>query len=154
GPCMLTLDAPRDAAASFTRANVLTVNVAGDGMGKVVSTPPGIDCSSGSTQGCTFGFSDRISQVSLTVTPAAGSSFAGWSFGGCNGPPYTHTCPAPLGSNGSTVTVSFSAWQALQPYPSAVAALTSFKGTYLAIGSGGAAITSPDGAGSFTGQIL
>jgi hypothetical protein len=60
-----------------TDAATLTVQKAGAGSGTVHSTPAGIDC--GAT--CSASFSGS---VTLTATPAAGSTFAGWS-GGCSG---------------------------------------------------------------------
>jgi 6-phosphogluconolactonase (cycloisomerase 2 family) len=52
---------------------------AGTGSGTVASTPAGIDC--GSTCASDFPYG---SQVALTATPAAGSTFSGWS-GDCTG---------------------------------------------------------------------
>jgi len=75
----------------------LTVSVAGTGKGTVESRPAGIDC--GSTCQAQFSFG---SQVSLTATPAAGSTFAGWSRG-CSG---TSTCHVTMSSN-QTVTATF-----------------------------------------------
>jgi photosystem II stability/assembly factor-like uncharacterized protein len=57
----------------------VAVTKAGTGSGTVISAPAGIDC--GST--CDAGF-DVASTVTLTATPAHGSSFAGWS-GACTG---------------------------------------------------------------------
>src|SRR5262249_28729918 len=60
-----------------------TVAKAGSGTGSVTSTPTGIDC--GAT--CTHSFAHGTS-VTLTASPAAGSTFTGWS-GDCAG---TGTC--------------------------------------------------------------
>src|SRR5205823_1222036 len=57
----------------------LAVTKQGAGAGTVTSSPPGIDC--GAT--CTASF-DAGTEVTLTATPAAGSTFAGWS-GDCSG---------------------------------------------------------------------
>jgi hypothetical protein len=59
---------------------LLTVTLSGSGSGSVTSSPAGIDC--GSTCAASFPLG---SQVTLTAVPAAGSSFAGWSGGGCSG---------------------------------------------------------------------
>jgi hypothetical protein len=58
----------------------LSVVMAGTGTGSVTSGPAGISC--GTT--CKHDFSDGA-QVTLTASPATGSSFAGWSGGGCSG---------------------------------------------------------------------
>ena len=57
----------------------LTVSKSGTGTGVVTSSPSGINC--GAT--CSSGFVDGTS-VTLTATPATGSTFAGWS-GACSG---------------------------------------------------------------------
>ena len=56
----------------------LTVSKAGSGTGTVVSSPAGISC--GAT--CSAQYNDGDS-VTLTATATAGSTFAGWSGGGC-----------------------------------------------------------------------
>jgi Divergent InlB B-repeat domain/Collagen triple helix repeat (20 copies) len=57
----------------------LTVAKTGSGSGTVTSSPSGIDC--GET--CTAEFEEGA-EVTLSATPAAGSTFAGWS-GACTG---------------------------------------------------------------------
>ena len=57
--------------------NTLTVNKAGTGSGSVTSSPPGIDC--GATCSATY---TSGTVVTLTATPASGSTFTGWS--GCD----------------------------------------------------------------------
>ena len=59
----------------------VTLTVAVTGSGTVTSTPAGIDC--GPT--CSASFSTGTS-VTLTATPAVGSTFAGWSPVECGGP--------------------------------------------------------------------
>ena len=76
----------------------LTVSKSGPGPGSVVSSPAGIDC--GST--CTASFANGTS-VTLTATPAAGSTFTSWT--GCDsttGPQCTVSIAA-----ARTVTASF-----------------------------------------------
>ena len=68
---------------SATTDSTLTVTRAGTGSGTVTSSPAGIDC--GST--CSFPYTSGTS-VTLTATPATGSTFTGWS-GACSG---TGTC--------------------------------------------------------------
>jgi hypothetical protein len=59
---------------------LLTVTGAGTGGGTVTSSPSGINCGSS----CTAFFTTN-STVTLTATPAAGSTFVGWA-GACTGP--------------------------------------------------------------------
>jgi hypothetical protein len=78
--------------------NVLTVSKTGTGAGTVTSNPSGIDC--GNT--CSSGF-EAGSQVTLTAAAAAGSTFAGWSGGGCSG---TGACAVTM-DDAITVTARF-----------------------------------------------
>jgi endo-1,4-beta-xylanase len=88
----------------------LTVAKSGSGSGTVSSTPSGINC--GST--CSAGFAGGAT-VTLTATPASGSTFAGWS-GSCSG---TGTCAlsmtaarsvtATFNPSGGTRTISINA---------------------------------------------
>lgn len=75
----------------------LMVTLAGTGQGTVVSNPGGINC--GTSCNATF---NPGASVTLTATPAAGSSFASWS-GACNG---AGSCSINLTSNQS-VTATF-----------------------------------------------
>jgi hypothetical protein len=76
----------------------LTAANAGAGSGTITSAPAGIDC--GAT--CTAPF-DAASSVTLTATPATGSTFAGWSGAGCSG---TSTCVVTM-SAAQSVTATF-----------------------------------------------
>ena len=76
----------------------LTITKAGTGSGTVTSSPSGISC--GST--CSASFASGT-QVTLTANPADGSTFAGWSGGGCTG---TGTCVVTL-TAATTVTATF-----------------------------------------------
>ena len=85
GSCVLTLTTATTVTATFARAPVtLAVVRAGAGSGTVTSAPAGIAC--GVT--CSASFPSGGAVV-LTATPAAGSTFGGWSGGGCAG---TGTC--------------------------------------------------------------
>jgi uncharacterized repeat protein (TIGR02543 family) len=85
GPCVITMDAAKTVTANFTlNIYLLTVIPAGNGSGVVISSPTGIDC--GET--CSANYYYNII-VTLTATPATGSTFTGWSGGGCTG---TSTC--------------------------------------------------------------
>ena len=76
----------------------LTVQVEGDASGTVTSSPAGINCGSD----CTESY-DQGTGVTLTATPAAGATFAGWG-GACTGT--TTTCT--LTMNGPrSVTATF-----------------------------------------------
>ncbi|MBI5103224.1 MAG: Ig-like domain-containing protein, partial [Nitrospirae bacterium] len=85
----------------YLRANsaVLTVNKSGIGSGTVTSSPAGIDCG----LSCIASF-PLSSTVTLTATPNAGSTFTGWSGGGCSG---AGTCAVPMSAD-TTVTALFS----------------------------------------------
>jgi hypothetical protein len=78
----------------------LTVATAGSGLGTVMSSPAGIACG----PSCTATFASGTS-VTLTAAPAAGSTFAGWSGGGCSG---TAPCIVALTAN-VAVTATFTA---------------------------------------------
>jgi hypothetical protein len=75
----------------------LTVNKTGSGQGTVTSSPSGINC--GPT--CSADFTSGA-VVTLTATPATGSTFAGWS-GACSG---TGTCTVTMDTD-KTVTATF-----------------------------------------------
>ena len=79
--------------------HVLTVTRVGSGAGRVTSSPGGIDC--GST--CSHAFAAGT-QVTLTPTPLAGSTFAGWT-GACTG---TGACVVTADA-AKTVTATFDA---------------------------------------------
>jgi len=83
--------------ASATSDVQLTVQNAGNGVGTVKSSPAGIDC--GET--CTASFASGKS-VTLTATPNASNTFAGWS-GACTG---TGTCKLTL-TAAASVTATF-----------------------------------------------
>ena len=75
----------------------LTVATTGTGTGLVASSPAGISC--GATCSASFALS---STVTLTATPAGGSTFAGWS-GDCSGASTTCTVTI-LGAASATAT--------------------------------------------------
>ena len=82
GPCTVTMDQARSVTATFALkpTHTLTVSKAGTGSGTVTSSPAGISC--GAT--CSHAFPEDT-VVTLTATPAAGSTFTGWSGEGCTG---------------------------------------------------------------------
>lgn len=99
--CTIVLWADTQLTATFNLLPVtaqLTVNQAGSGTGIVTSAPAGINC--GAT--CSANYSGGTS-VTLTATPSSGSTFAGWTGGGCAG---IGTCVGTLNAN-MTVTATF-----------------------------------------------
>jgi uncharacterized repeat protein (TIGR01451 family) len=59
----------------------LTVSTAGTGLGNVVSTDTFIDCGDGTSNDCTEDYADGTN-IELTATPDANSTFIGWSGAG------------------------------------------------------------------------
>ncbi len=99
GACVVTMDQARTVGATFTVNQVaLTVSKTGTGSGTVTSTPAGIAC--GAT--CTAPFNAGTS-ITLAATADAGSTFAGWSGGGCSG---LGACAVTLAAS-TTVTATF-----------------------------------------------
>lgn len=92
-----------DAACSYNTGACtfeLTVTRDGDGTGSVASNIGGISC--GAT--CSAQFAVNAAVI-LTATPAMGSTFTGWSGGGCSG-----TAPCTVTMSGSeAVTATFDA---------------------------------------------
>jgi hypothetical protein len=74
-----------DVGAYEARPFTLTVTLAGTGTGTVTSNPTGINC----LGDCSESYPENT-VVTLTATPASGSTFAGWS-GGCSGSSPTTT---------------------------------------------------------------
>ncbi|CAK0750061.1 conserved hypothetical protein [Gammaproteobacteria bacterium] len=77
----------------------LNIAKLGTGSGTVISNPAGIDCGTDCNEDYANG-----TNVTLTATPAAGSSFAGWSGGGCSGT--ASTCVVTVNA-ATTVTATF-----------------------------------------------
>ncbi len=81
GGCTVTMDAAKTVTAGFTLQQFpLTITKMGGGTGTVTSSPAGISCGATCTANFAYG-----TPVTLTATPANGSTFAGWSGGGCSG---------------------------------------------------------------------
>jgi hypothetical protein len=120
-----------------------------DGTGTVTSVPAGIDCTSGSTAGCSADF-DQGTSVTLTATTAPGTTFVGW------GDPCWGTvtpCTVTLTSNDWTLTADFSLWKIHRPFPTSVTGVAALGSTLIAVGAGGSVVTSPDGF-AWTGHEL
>jgi Divergent InlB B-repeat domain len=78
----------------------VAVSKVGAGDGTVASTPAGILCGSDCTATYPAG-----TPVTLSASPAAGSTFTGWSGGGCGG-----TSPCTVAGNARvSVTATFTA---------------------------------------------
>ncbi len=101
GDCTLTLTASTTVTANFTAPTIPTLTVVKAGTGSGTITGTGISCGTGGTGDCTELYG---SPILLTATPGAGSTFAGWSGGGCSGT--ATTCTPTLTSSG-TVTATF-----------------------------------------------
>jgi hypothetical protein len=109
GTCQVTLSSAQAVAATFNLVQFsLTVTLAGSGSGTVTSSPTGIDCGSTCSQQYTTG-----TVVTLTPTPAAGSTFSGWS-GVCSG---AGSCQITLGA-ASNATATFAPLPVGPPAPS------------------------------------
>ena len=80
GACAVSMTAAKSVTATFAlNKYALTVAKAGTGQGTVTSAPTGINCGADCGESYNHG-----TAVALTASPAAGSTFAGWS-GACTG---------------------------------------------------------------------
>jgi sugar lactone lactonase YvrE len=82
GKCVLTMDAAKDASATFVDSQApatVSLTVSKSGNGTVTSTPVGINCGTA----CSASF-DTGTSVTLSAAPAAGYKFSGWG-GVCSG---------------------------------------------------------------------
>ena len=85
GPCTVTLGLPQTVTATFTLIrHTLDVTKSGAGSGVVTSSPSGINCGTVCSQDYITG-----TEITLSADPTGGSTFTGWSGGGCSG---TGTC--------------------------------------------------------------
>jgi subtilisin family serine protease len=108
GTCSLTMNQNYTVGAAFTVQLPLSVTKSGNGSGNVTSNPAGIDC--GAT--CSASFTSGT-VVTLTATPATGSTFGGWGGGTCSG---TGACAVTM-TAAHNVTATF---DALTQYPLSV----------------------------------
>lgn len=80
GACVVSMTAARSVVARFDAdRHAATVALAGTGVGTITSTPVGINCGVDCTEDYAYG-----TMVTLSSTPAASSTFGGWS-GACTG---------------------------------------------------------------------
>ncbi|MCW3016120.1 MAG: hypothetical protein JWO02_3212 [Solirubrobacterales bacterium] len=95
--CMTTVNDDQEITATFVALHTVTVAKTGRGSGTVTSAVAGIDCGTVCTGQYAHG-----TPLTLTATPAPGSTFAGWSGAGCSG---TGTCV--IADADATVTAVF-----------------------------------------------
>lgn len=80
GPCIVTMDHAKSVTATFTKEfPSLIVETAGRGGGSVTSSPSGITCGGDCVETYVKG-----TVITLTATPDATSSFAGWRGAECS----------------------------------------------------------------------
>jgi 6-phosphogluconolactonase len=99
--CEVTMSEAREVKAAFNALPtfLLTVELTGMGVGAVTSEPSGIECATT----CSHRFWEG-QKVKLNEKPQAGSTFAGWSGGGCSG---TGACQVTTDAD-TNVTATFS----------------------------------------------
>ena len=110
GTCLVSMTINQNVTATFTGMTstpppstvqfTLTVAKGGTGNGTITSLPVGIVCGADCTEPYVEG-----TVVTLAASPDAGSTFAGWSGGGCSG---TGTCVVSMTTN-LTVTATLNA---------------------------------------------
>lgn len=99
GACVVAMNSATTVTATFTlNSYTLTTTRVGTGSGTILSTPSGINCGADCTEVYPHG-----SMVVLTATAAVGSTFAGWSGGGCTG---TGSCVVTM-TSATSVTATF-----------------------------------------------
>ena len=108
--CELTLDSDMAVTAVFVRAQAIKrlATVVLEGQGRVISSPPRIDC--GTVCAALF---DEGQLVTLIAMPDAGYAFAGWS-GACSG---TDPCAFSMVGTNATVTARFAPASSSSPPP-------------------------------------
>jgi hypothetical protein len=100
--CTVSMISAKSVTATFTLNSQynLTITKSGTGTGGIASSPAGINCG----DNCVGSFNPGT-VVTLTATPDTGSTFTGWSSGGCSG---TGTCSITMNA-GAAVTATFNA---------------------------------------------
>jgi FG-GAP-like repeat/Divergent InlB B-repeat domain/Calx-beta domain/Abnormal spindle-like microcephaly-assoc'd, ASPM-SPD-2-Hydin/FG-GAP repeat len=97
-PNVMALSGTGITATSSPATHMLTIKLNGGGGGRVEGGAGTISCPSA----CSHPFADGT-QVTLAATPAAGSTFVGWSGGGCAS---SRTCEVTVGAD-TTVSATF-----------------------------------------------
>jgi len=98
-------------AVTWLGRHYLTVTKTGSGSGTVTSSTGAINCGGTCAAAINYG-----GTVTLTASPASGSTFAGWSGAGCSG---TGTCTVTMNA-AQAVTAAFNAIPQPQPQPQPV----------------------------------
>lgn len=98
-PCSVTMSSAKSVSAAFTQVASYSLTVSGSGTGQGTVTGSGINCTinNGGTSGTCQGSYPSGTSITLTATPASGSTFNGWS-GLCSG---IGTCNVTMTSNKS-----------------------------------------------------
>lgn len=98
--CTVSMNAAKSVAATFTSTPQVTLSIAkiGTGTGTVTRSGGAINCGSTCTESMAPG-----TIATISATPAAGSTFAGWSGGACSG---NGSCAFTINAN-TTVTALF-----------------------------------------------
>jgi cysteine-rich repeat protein len=140
-PCTITMNQVRTLSADFA-ANRLTVTRDGTGLGQVTGT--GIMCGGGNND-CTEIYNINT-MVTLTATPDAQSSFAGWT-GACTG--LTSPCTVAM-NQAKSVTATFN----LQLFAMTTAIAGNGNGTVVSVPSGIACNSPTPGSGICSANFL
>jgi len=97
--CTVLMNAAKSVTATFIAPYTLTITTSGTGSGTVTASSGTISWS-GNTGTASY---NSGSTVTLTATPSTGSTFTGWSGGGCSG---TGTCTVSM-TAAESVTATF-----------------------------------------------
>lgn len=106
--CNVTMGGIRNVGALFTLAptsRLLTVSKSGSGSGSISSAPAGLNCPAVNCSAASVSFSSAAA-ITLTATPAVGSTFGGWS-GACA--TTATTCNLAAGTASLNATAAFNA---------------------------------------------
>lgn len=107
-PCVLSMDTDKTITATFQEAPNIAMAFSGSGSGSVNLTPPNIDCIDDCTEYYEVG-----TQVIITATADAGSTFMGWNGADCAG---TEPCTITVdGPTDITATFHRSIWHLFLP---------------------------------------
>ena len=126
GICVGNVNSDITVTATFTQTYLLRLIKTGSGSGTVTSSPGGINCASDCEQSYNSGTS-----VTLTALPDTGSTFGGWSGGGCTG---TGSCTVTMDAT-KNVTAAFITVHSITPPPPSVTLSTPNGGETWAAGT-------------------